>query len=276
MNAFRTSQGLGPVLQSTNIDLAVKNHQSYVVVHQSGGDAHTEVLGQAGFTGVVPIDRLIAAGFTANGATEVIAFNTTWPITSSNIIEILADSVYHRSGMMTQAMTHFGMAPQDDNSPSYIDMGYITPQKNAGTYVGIYPIDGQTGLSLTHYVESPNPFYLEMAMTSDNMCKFTSYPISLASEASTALAVTSFTVTEEGQTAPLNVRLITKATSAQDATMLGANVAFIVGKVPFKKNTKYNVRFVGTATGAATGSTNGMAIDKSWSFTTGTDLRHCL
>ncbi len=112
-------------------------------------------------------------------------------------------------------------------------------------------------------------------MTSDNMCKKTSYPIHLASEASTTLSVTSFTVTEQGQTTPLDVRLITKATSAQDTQYLSANIAFIVGKAPFKPNTKYNVRFVGTATGSATGTTNGMAIDKSWSFSTGTDMRHC-
>ena len=275
MNSFRSAQGLGPILQSTNIDLAAKNHQSYVFTHQSGGDAHKEIAGQSGFTGVDAIDRLVAAGYAATVGGEVIAFNTTFPITNSNVVEILADSVYHRSGMIAQGMTHMGFAPQDDNSPSYINLGQITPQKNAGNYVGTYPVDGQTGLSLTHYVESPNPFYLEMPMTSDNMCKFTSYPINVASEASTVLRVTSFTVTENGQTTPLDVRLITKATSAQDNLYLGSNVAFIVGKAPFKKNTKYNVHFVGTATGSATGTANGMAIDKSWSFTTGTDLRHC-
>lgn len=275
MNEFRAAQGLGPILQSTNIDLAAKNHQNYVFTHSSGGDPHKEISGMAGFTGVDPIDRLSAAGYAATVAGEVIAFNTNWPITRSNVVEILADSVYHRTGMIAQGMTHMGFAPQGDNGPSYINLGQIVPQKNAGNYVGTYPVNGQTGLSLTHYVESPNPFYLEMPMTSDNMCKFTSYPISVASEASTVLSVTSFTATEDGQASLLDVRLITKATSPQDTVYLGANVAFIVGKAPFKKNTKYNVRFVGTATGSATGTANGMAIDKSWSFTTGADLRNC-
>jgi uncharacterized protein YkwD len=275
LNAFRASQGLGPVLQSANIDLAAKAHQNYVFIHQSGGDAHNEIPGKTGFTGANSYDRLRAAGYAANGSTEVIAFNTMWPTTDYNAIAVLADSVYHRAGLADQNMTHFGVAPQNDNGPTYIDMGYITPQKNAGNYVGVYPTDGQTGLSLTHYLENPNPFYLEMEMTPDNMCKKTSYPIHLASEASTTLSVTSFTVTENGQTAPLDVRLITKATSPQDTNYLPSNIAFIVGKAPFKAHTKYNVRFVGTATGAATGTANGMAIDKSWSFTTGTDLRGC-
>lgn len=275
MNAFRTSQGLGPVLQSTNIDLAAKAHQNYVAVNMSGGDAHNEIPGKTGFTGVTPFDRMVAAGYATVGGTEVIAFNTTWPITTSTVIDVLADSVYHRAGMITQGVTHFGVAAQTDNSPTYIDMGFITPQKNAGNYVGVYPIDGQKGVSLTHYLENPNPFYQEMEMTSDNMCKKTSYPINLASEASTSLSVTTFTVTEDGQATPQDVRLFTKASNSQNEKYLTANIAFIVGKAPFKANTKYNVRFVGTATGAATGTANGMAIDKSWSFTTGTDLRNC-
>lgn len=275
INTFRTSQGLGPLLQSANIDLAAKNHQAYVTTHASGATPHSETAGFAGFTGVTAKDRLIAAGFAANEVAEVIAFNTTWPITTNNVIDVLADSVYHRAAMMLQGLTHFGMAPSTDNSPTYIDLASITPQKNAGNYVGFYPVNGQTGLSLTHYVESPNPFYLEMEMTPENMCTKTSYPIHLASEASTTLGVTSFTVTEDGQSTPLDVRLLQKATNSQNNIHLTANVAFIVGKAPFKANTKYNVRFVGTATGAATGTANGLAIDKSWSFTTGTDLRGC-
>lgn len=275
INAFRASQGLGPVLQSANIDLAAKAHQNYVFANQSGGDAHTEIQGKVGFTGVSPFDRMVAAGYATVGGTEVIAFNTTWPITANTVIDVLADSVYHRAGMITQGVTHFGVAAQTDDSPTYIDLGFITPQKNAGNYVGVYPIDGQKGVSLTHYLENPNPFYLEMEMTSDNMCKKTSYPINLASEASTMLSVTSFTVTEDGQATPLDVRLFTKASNPQNEKYLTANIAFIVGKAPFKGNTKYNVRFVGTATGTATGTANGMPIDKSWSFTTGTDIRGC-
>lgn len=275
INALRASQGIGPVLQSTNIDLAAKAHQNYVFANLSGANPHSETPGKTGFTGVNPLDRIRAAGYAANNATEVIAFNTMWPTTDYNSVAVLTDTVYHRSALVDQNMTHVGVAPQSDAGPTYIDMGYITPQKNAGNYVGMYPVDGQTGVSLTHYVESPNPFYLEMEMTSDNMCQKTSYPIHLASEASTALSVTSFTVTEDGQTTPLDVRLLTKASSPQNNTYLPGNIAFIVGKAPFKANTKYKVRFVGTATGTATGTANGMAIDKSWSFTTGTDLRGC-
>lgn len=267
--------GLGPVLQDANIDIAAKNHSAYVATHLSGSDPHSEVVGKAGFTGVTVYDRLIHAGYPAYLSSEIIAFNTTFPIVKSDVVETLAATVYHRVPMMMQGFTHMGIAPGTDQSPTYINFGASKPQRNAGNYVGVYPVDGQTGTLLTHYMENPNPFHLEMPMTQENMCTKTSYPISLTSEASTTLSVTSFTVTEDGHSAPLAARLMTRNTSADHSLYLHANVAFIVGTAPFKKLTKYNVRFLGTITGKATATENGMAIDKSWSFTTGTDPRFC-
>ena len=275
LNAFRVAQGLGPLNQNANADIAAKNHAAYVLANQSGAAPHDEIVGKPGFTGVDSMDRLIAAGYPAKSATEVIAFSMQFPNPEASAIENLANTVYHRAAMMRQDMTTVGIAPETPDSPLYVNIALITPQRNAGNYVGVYPANNQTGVWLTHSVESPNPFYQEMAMSQENMCTKTSAPVSLTSEASTALSVTSFTVTEEGQSAPLDARLITKATSTQDNTYLAPNVAFLVGKAPFKPNTKYNVRFVGKATGAATGSNTGLPIEESWTFTTGAFKRSC-
>jgi uncharacterized protein YkwD len=271
-NAFRSIEGLGPVRQNANIDVAAKNHAAYVQTNQSGADAHYEIAGNAGFTGVNPSDRMTAAGYVGSYGTEVIAFEGL-QMTS---VQALLSTVYHRNAMMVQGLTDTGIASGNDSGPTYIDSGYNKPQKNAGDYVGVYPYDKQTGVPMTHHTESPNPFYQEFDMTMANVCAKTSYPISIASEASTTLNVTSFTVTPEGQSTPLDVRLITRGTNDQNKLYLGANVAFVVGKVPFKSGTKYTVHFVGTATGTATGSSTGLAIDKTWTFTTDTkDVMGC-
>jgi uncharacterized protein YkwD len=277
LNAFRAGQGLGPLNQNANADIAAKNHAAYVTTHHSGATPHDEVAGKAGFTGVTVQERLIAAGYPAVAATEVIAFSMQFPSRENTAIENLINSVYHRSALMFQGMTTMGIAPETHDSPLHVAIGTskYREQFNAGTYVGIFPTNNQTGIWLTHGVESPNPFYLEMEMTQANMCAKTSSPMSVVSEASTNLEVTSFTVTEEGQATPLDARLITKATSAQDNTYLPANVAFLVGKASFKPSTKYNVRFVGKATGTVTGGTSGFAFEKVWSFTTGTYKRSC-
>jgi uncharacterized protein YkwD len=265
-NAFRATQGLGPVRRNANIDIAVKNHSAYVQTNQSGADAHNEVAGKPGFTGASPQDRMIAAGYQAVFGTEVIAFEST----QMSSVGTLLSTVYHRNAMMIQGLTDAGIAPGDDNGPTYVESGYIKPQKNAGDYVGVFPYDKQTGVPMTHHTESPNPFYQEFDMTMANVCAKTSYPISIASEASTTLNVTSFTVTPEGQSTPLDVRLITRSTNDQDKTYLGNNVAFLVGKAPFTPGTKYTVHFVGTATGTAVGNASGLKIDRTWTFTTDT------
>lgn len=275
LNSFRTAQGLGPLNQNANIDIAAKNHQDYVRINVGGSDPHSETAGNPGFTGLTPKDRMIAAGYPAIASSEVIAFSVQYPDPNASAITNLINGLYHRAGMMTQGLTSVGMAPEDTNNPLYIDMGYTKAQINAGNYVGVYPIHGQTGVWMVHSVESPNPFYQEMEMSLANMCAKTSSPVSIASEASTTLNVTSFTITEAGQSTPLDVRLFTKATSKQDNTYLTSNVAFVVAKAPFKPSTTYTVHFVGKAVGSATGTTDGLAIDKVWSFTTGTYKRGC-
>jgi uncharacterized protein YkwD len=275
INAFRAGQGLGPLNQNANADIAAKNHQAYVALNISGANPHVEVAGTPGFTGATVTDRLIAAGYPAVIGGEVIAFSLEFPNPDTSAVDNLINSVYHRANMMYQGFTAVGVAGENATNPLYMDFGATKAQLNAGDYVGVYPANGQTGVWLTHSVEVPNPFYQELEMTQDNMCTKTSSPVSLTSEASTTLSVTSFTATEAGLTTPLDMRLITKATSTQDTTYLGTNVAFVVGKAPFKANTTYNVHFVGKATGTATGSTAGLSIDKSWSFTTGSFKRGC-
>lgn len=266
INKARAAVGVGPLVQSQNIDLATAAHKAYVEMNQSGADAHHEVAGAPGFTGVNPIDRIKAAGYAAVSAGEVIGFGSS----DFDPIVGLLSTVYHRQVLLYESFTHVGIAAYEDVTPTYIDAAYIKPQNNAGDFVGVYPANGQTGVPLVHRMESPNPFYLEMEMTVQNMCTKTSYPVSLQSQGSTTLTVTTFTVTEQGQGTALDARIITHNTSEQDKVYLPANVAYFVGKAPFKPNTKYTARFVGTATGTAVGGNGTLNIDKSWSFTTGT------
>jgi uncharacterized protein YkwD len=263
-NAFRAIEGLGPVRQNTNIDIAAKNHAAYVLTNMSGGDAHTEIAGKPGFTGADPGARVIAAGYASNYTTEVIAFEGI----QQTSVQALLSTVFHRNAMMVQGLTDIGVAPGNDSGPTYIDAGYIKQQKNAGDYVGVFPYDKQTGVPMTHHTESPNPFYKEFEMTQANVCAKTSYPISIATETSTILKATTFTVTPAGQSTPLDVRLMVRDSTDQNLQYLGANVAYIVGKAPFMPGTKYTVHFVGVATGKVTGTATGLAIDKTWTFTT--------
>jgi len=276
LSAFRTALNLGPVNQSTKIDMAAQNHSDYVATNNGGATPHEEVAGKPGFTGVTVKDRLVTAGYAATDASEVIGW-TGANADAAEVIEGLSATVYHRVLMMMQHWTDVGIAPpvnSDAGRPAYIDFGTLATKQNvAGDYVGVYPANGQTAIGLTHAPEAPNPF-ADLDGTAASFCAKTSFPISVMTEASTKIAVTTFTVTEDGQTTPVDVRLLTSATDKTG--LLPQYVAFIVGKAPFKASTKYNVTFTGTATGAATGAANGVLnISKSWSFTTAAKDYRC-
>lgn len=262
--AFRSAMGLGPVNQSSSIDTAAANHAEYVGLN--GGDTHTEVAGKPGFTGAQVKDRLIAAGYGATDAGEVMGWRGTAD-SSAEAIENLLGTVYHRALMMSEHWTDMGIA-SSSNGSVLIDFGSSASftQRAAGDFVGVYPADNQANVALNHSPEWPNPFP-DIDGSNGAFCTKTSYPISIMSQASTKLTVTTFTVTELGAAAAEPARLLTTDTDATN--LLRQNMAFLVGKAAFKPNTTYVVRFVGSATGSATGAKDGvMAIDKIWRFVT--------
>lgn len=264
LNDFRASLGLGPVNQNSMIDTAALNHHNYAVTSWiPGDDPHGEIAGRANFTGTTFLDRIKFAGFTSvQSGTEVID-----PENGKLAIQALADTVLHRQAMMDEMVTDVGIYSEADKG-TIIDFGYTKGQSNASDYIGVYPYDKQTGIFLTHALETPNPFP-DLAMTIDNMCKQTSYPISVQSQATTRLNVTTFTVREYGSTTDLPVRLMQSGGNSG----IKQNVAFIVGKAPFKPFTTYTVQFIGKVSDGIAGT--GFNIQKNWSFTTGQNYLTC-
>ncbi|MDO8728637.1 MAG: CAP domain-containing protein [bacterium] len=255
-NGFRKMMGLGLVAQNLKLDQAAANHANYIVVNQIF--SHTEDPSKPGFTGVNPQDRTQFSGYAGNDG-EMLAG------TGGQIgVRQLMNTIYHRDGIATQSIIDAGFS---------LNVGWFKPlvvenglgvglgQNNSSDFVTTYPVDLQTDLPLVMSGETPNPFSDIDTTTNDVLTKTTS-PVSIYSAFGTTLAVTSFTVTEAAQTAPLDVRLITNANDINKH--IGTNVVHIVGKAPFKANTKYSVSFIGNV--------NGVALVKNWSFTTGASL----
>lgn len=275
-NDFRSKAGLGLLAQNSTLDTASSNHLKYVLANDvnSGGTVnmsdnnttfnrpqfHIEDASKAFFTGVQESDRAKYAGYSAGYVGEQIAFGGRNG--ASEAFASLVATVYHRAGLLFQFPREIGVAFGKDQSQTLVmEFGYQAAAKgqyNASDFLGTYPADKQTGVRLYAGVENPNPFPELSTANSDYPTK-TSYPINVTIQEGLNLTVGTFTVTEAGQSAPLEVRLMTKANDPHG--YLGSNIAFIIGKTPFKPNTAYNVIFTGSA-----GST---AVTKSWSFTTG-------
>ena len=289
VNAFRTSQGLGPLNQNTNYDLASAAHANYANLNTF---SHFETVGLVGYTGGTPLQRVqYQAGVTlpndssgtavqagcsvanptqaqcvANAVTEEMGLAAVGgyqggPGVGAGFVAEALNTAYHRAGYMYQGLTDVGVSI-GLTGISVSDIGYITQQANAGNYFGMYPTNGQTNVSLHPHPENPNPLPAGTDFTTVGS------PISVASQETTTLKITSFTVTQYGSTIAMPAMI---STSANDPNILGSdNLAFLITNQAFLPNTTYNVSFTGTVSGTATGASEGIPVTKNWSFTTGT------
>ena len=274
LNAVRKSIGLGLLAQNVSLDKAASNHVKYVTANSisNGGTVdmaalnstygvpnfHIEDPVKAGFTGVRVGDRVKFAGYGSDAAGEAGSYGT-----GAESLATLIATVYHRQSVLDQSSIDIGVAVASDSfGTTVVDMGLTgLGQHNASDFIGSYPSDKQTLVPLFMSVEAPNPFSDIAATTQAAFSQATSYPVSIIVADSQSLSVTSFTITEDGQTTALPVRLLTSAT---DQRVL-KNYAFVVGKAPFKPNTKYNVSF--------SGAISGNPVTKTWSFTTASACR---
>ncbi|MDO8336486.1 MAG: hypothetical protein Q7T74_06955 [Candidatus Saccharibacteria bacterium] len=254
-NNFRVSMRLGKVAESFPLSTSSKNHAVYVVTYQSF--THTEDPNKLGFTGITPNDRALFAGYSGGNVGEMIGGSG-----GSIGVRGLMNTLYHRDGITTQQVTDIGISFNPAwSAPLVIENGLGKGQHNASNFLTMYPVDGQVDVPLVMYPETPNPLPDLDLYSADYVTK-TSSPVSFYSVAGSTLSVSSFTITENGQSLPLDMRLITFSNDTNK--MLQPHVAHLVGKAPFKQNTKYNVSFAG--------SVNGASVAKTWSFITGTSL----
>ncbi len=275
LNTFRSNLGLGLLAQNPLLDTAASNHLHYVLTNDknNGGTVdmsvinttynrpqfHIEDSTKPLFTGVQEINRALHSGYAGAYVGEEGTFGGgTGAVPAFNA---LVATVYHRGGLMFQFPREVGVAVGTDRSQTIVmEVGYqtvIRSQSNASDYLGAYPADKQTAIPLYASGELPNPFP-DLSLQNADFPTKTSFPICVMIKEGLDLKVDSFTVTEAGQTTPLDVRLLTKANDPN--AWLASNFAFITGKAPFKTNTVYNVSF--------SGSIGTTPVSKKWSFTT--------
>lgn len=136
LNAVRTKAGLSKVTMDLYLTRAAQNHAKYLVSNIVGlFEAHDEVPGNSGFTGVTPNDRanfVGAIGYDAVG--EDIYFGDG---TISTGVRNLIEVPYHRMALLNPNLTSIGLAK--DGGSVVVSLGY----ERGNSSVAVYPYDGQ-------------------------------------------------------------------------------------------------------------------------------------
>ena len=278
LNDFRTAEGPGEIPQNAALFQAAYGHANYMALNGIVG--HAETSGLPGFIGVDPGHRAELYGYPVfdigEEASGYTGANGSLAGQGADAVNNLIATVYHRLGLLYQYQTDvgLGMALSPDGNSVYttIDLGYQNasetpisgngytnfipyPTTVSGSYFGVYPLAGQAGVPLCMQPETPSPF---PNLTAAEFATNTGFPISVIAPTNSTITVTSFSLTQTGSSTPLSVTLFT---GSDPNFNTNNNAAFIVANQSLLPNTSYTAAFVGTS--------NGVAINRSWSFTTG-------
>ncbi|MEP7295226.1 MAG: CAP domain-containing protein [Burkholderiales bacterium] len=254
INAIRGSVGLGLFTQNAALDGSAQAHAGYVTSNGIG-NGHIETAGQAGFTGVNPNDRMVAAAYSTayTGWAEDMAFTPDGATTVDNLV----DAVYHRIPLLQYKIRDIGVGfvqtSTNPNPPSVFDLAFTgTGQGAPALTTVVWPADTSTTTSVSMPSESPRP-------GTPGASGVFGYPVSISADEDRILSVTTFTLTDSSGTAVL-CNLLSYATDPELIALSAKAFIALVPRDPLKPATVYTVQFVGLLDGAS--------YSKSWSFRT--------
>ena len=254
INYRRGQAGMPVLLHNTLIDKAAQGHSAYQKTNNTV--THVQVAGKPGFTGVGLLDRLTAAGYVFGNSAyaygEVISATAS---TSGFVMaEDLITAIYHRFVIFEPKFKEIGTGSAVTSAGYTYFTSNFTANNGYGPGLGAgnlvtWPFQGQTKV-LTNFFsddEAPDPV--------PNVNEV-GYPISVHADINALLRVATFSVRERGAANVLAVRLLS-GLSDPDAPQ---SAAAIIPLSVLKGATTYDVSFSGTVDGAA--------VSRDWSFTT--------
>ncbi len=252
-NFRRQQAGLPLLSRNVLIDRAAQSHSDYLRLN--GVIVHNETPGANGYTGSTLPDRLQAAGysFSNNNAYaygEVIS--ATADASGFYMAEELIAAIYHRFVIFEPVFKEAGSGAANGNGTWYFSTDFAAnngygPGLGAGRLAS-WPFANQERVPTVFYsdYEKPDP------VPGQNE---TGYPVSVHADINGNLVVQSFTISARGGN-PLPVRILSAANDSETPHSAAAAIPLTV----LAANTIYDVNFSGTL--------NGVAISKSWSFRT--------
>jgi uncharacterized protein YkwD len=270
LNAARDAYGVGQVAQNAQLDTAALNHAAYIMGRQQAGDynsiGHGEDPAKAGFTGATAADRIAFAKYAAVSTGEdisiMIEVDGAQSAPGAVAVNAFLSGPYHRFSLLDgQRDVGIGQTQARFTGEGGVNHALVAnfgvaqgkaPQLPAANWVGVWPAENAKDVMYSFAGEAPNPIPVN-----NGACA--GYPVSVQVRNGMVLTVNTFTLAETTTGAAVSAQLTTKDTEI-NASQLRTNTAYVIPYKPLKLNTSYTAHFVG--------SRNGVAIDKSWTFTT--------
>lgn len=254
INYRRSQMGIPILARNPFIDNAALGHSEYQRVNNIV--SHEQILGKPGFTGVALSNRLQQASYVFNPAAN-FAYGEVISATSSKsgvyMAEELITAIYHRFVIFEPRFKEIGTGSATTASGYSYFTANFSANNGYGAGVGkgqlaTWPASGQTGISpnfLSDY-ELPDP----VAGVNE-----VGYPVSVHADIDARLEASSFTLHPRGE-GNVEVKLLRHGTDEHTPQSAAAIVPLAV----LRAATTYDVSFAGTV--------DGMAVSKTWSFTT--------
>lgn len=252
-NYRRAMMGLPMLSRNAQLNTAAQGHASYLRLNNVV--SHVQTPGAPGFTGAQLADRLAAAGY---GLVKSYAFGEVISATSDTSgfyqAEQLVAAIYHRFVVFEPVFKEAGTgAATASGGYTYFTCDLAAsngygPGIGSGT-VATYPVAGQTMVptSFLSDNETPDP------VPGQNLV---GYPISVHANSPSTVTVGSFTIHPHAGGANLAVRQLSHDVDSETPPTAAAIIPLSV----LSAATTYDVTF--------SGQVDGVAVTRSWSFTT--------
>jgi uncharacterized protein YkwD len=312
LNEMRLRAGLGALAQSTQLDQAAQLHSEYQGLNIL--ITHDEVSGRPGFHGASIFDRINVAGYGDFGdATEVIApiylLGATRPSPAQSV-DVLMGTPFHRAAILRPQYADMGIGLAGNARENYltIDLAHL-PANIQGApdnhtiqdHLIVWPVAGMRDMPTAMRCEDPNPI---KENGSSSFCSDRSpagYPASIQVNKSASRSISTiaqFEMREKTTGTLVDTKLLADSLHAANPVLAGLmgkqenrvaddyydgnSFVAILPKVPLKRNTEYEVTFVGnvletrvyslTESRPVTGYYDYPEVRKVWVFTTGDKL----
>ena len=275
LNAERLACGFGVLAQHANLDTAARNHADWSIVN--GVSSHNETPGTSGFTGITPVDRAVAAQYSAANGSVVTEQTTTRGFTNTisgqslGLLRGLLNAPYHLAGLMS------GYKDVGISARNAVDAGVSStqriilqinpaykvaagPQLLEASEVTTYPCQNSTDIAPALFNEVPNP-----VPGRDLSINPLGSSVYIAVREGNTITITNSTMTNLTTGLPVPVRpavtLLNDPNNVGTSRYLRSDQAFISADVALDPSTRYQMVINGT--------NNGVAFNRNFIFTTG-------